>query len=142
MCTSDEGMYVPGPLELRRLGWVLKRFMHGEGIHVTCTCRASSSCVSGGTVFVSKECPASWLRVFLTRGLYWCCFWVVVQVEISCCCGLFNHVFNVFVLALYFVPSFFAMQVADEMVDAGLNLHGTRSVQKVIEVCRNTPCQV
>ncbi|CAM9985011.1 unnamed protein product, partial [Laminaria digitata] len=33
-------------------------------------------------------------------------------------------------------------RVADEMVDAGMNLHGTRSVQKVIEVCRNTPCQV
>lgn len=28
------------------------------------------------------------------------------------------------------------------MVEAGLNLHGTRSVQKVIEVCRHTPSQV
>lgn len=28
------------------------------------------------------------------------------------------------------------------MVDAGMNLHGTRSVQKVIEVCRGTPSQV
>lgn len=28
------------------------------------------------------------------------------------------------------------------MVEAGMNLHGTRSVQKVIEVCRNTPSQV
>lgn len=33
-------------------------------------------------------------------------------------------------------------KVADEMVDAGMNLHGTRSVQKVIEVCRGTPSQV
>eukprot|EP00752_Nemacystus_decipiens_P010475 g9333.t1 len=33
-------------------------------------------------------------------------------------------------------------QVAGEMVDAGMNLHGTRSVQKVIEVCRGTPSQV
>ncbi|CAM9281125.1 unnamed protein product, partial [Sphacelaria rigidula] len=33
-------------------------------------------------------------------------------------------------------------QVAGEMVEAGMNLHGTRSVQKVIEVCRNTPSQV
>ena len=32
-------------------------------------------------------------------------------------------------------------KVADEMVDAGMNLHGTRSVQKVIEVCRGTPSQ-
>ncbi|CAN0489122.1 unnamed protein product, partial [Hapterophycus canaliculatus] len=28
------------------------------------------------------------------------------------------------------------------MVEAGMNLHGTRSVQKVIEVCRSTPSQV
>lgn len=34
------------------------------------------------------------------------------------------------------------VQVADQMVEAGMNLHGTRSVQKVIEVCRNTPSQV
>ncbi|CAM9936106.1 unnamed protein product [Ectocarpus fasciculatus] len=28
------------------------------------------------------------------------------------------------------------------MVEAGMNLHGTRSVQKIIEVCRGTPSQV
>ncbi|CAB1107770.1 unnamed protein product [Ectocarpus sp. CCAP 1310/34] len=33
-------------------------------------------------------------------------------------------------------------QVAGQMVEAGMNLHGTRSVQKIIEVCRGTPSQV